>query len=104
MTVPAVNGGQIEGGERFLQNEDEVRDPGRERVVSLANSGLDEKAPPVLTDGTFWHPPADKPEKTTVEGEGGGEKPAAKPAGGGGGGAKPPAKPQGRPLPGGKKK
>lgn len=74
---------------------------------TLSNSGLDEKAPPVLTDGTFWHPPADKPEKTTVEGEGTSEKPGAKPAGGGGGGgggAKPPPKPQGRPLPGGKKK
>jgi tetratricopeptide (TPR) repeat protein len=74
---------------------------------TLSNSGLDEKAPPVLTDGTFWHPPADKPEKTTVEGEGAAEsKPAGKPAGGGGG-AKPAGKPSGtqaRPLPGGKKK
>ena len=75
---------------------------------TLSNSGLDEKAPPVLTDGTFWHPPAAAPEKTTVSTteEGGGAEPK--------GGAKPAskaatpaaAKPPGgaRPLPGGKKK
>jgi tetratricopeptide (TPR) repeat protein len=33
---------------------------------TLANSGLDEKAPPILTDGTFWHPPAAAPEKTAA--------------------------------------
>lgn len=75
---------------------------------TLSNSGLEEKAPPVLTDGTFWHPPAAAPEKTTVstteegggaESKGGGAKPA-------GGGGKPGARPPGgaRPLPGGKKK
>ena len=70
---------------------------------TLSNSGLDEKAPPVLTDGTFWHPPAAAPEKTTVsttEEGGGAADPKPK------GGAKPAAKPAGgaRPLPGGKKK
>jgi hypothetical protein len=76
---------------------------------TLSNSGLDEKSPPVLTDGTFWHPQAAAPEKTVVQtdekkddkpaGNGGGAKPAAgsKPAGGGGGKS-------GGPLPGGKKK
>ena len=77
---------------------------------TLSNSGLDEKAPPVLTDGTFWHPPAAAPEKTTVstteEGGGAAEpkgsgKGASKPAGGGGGGA---PKSGARPLPGGKKR
>jgi len=74
---------------------------------SLSNSGLDEKAPPVLTDGTFWHPPAAAPEKTTVSTteEGGGAEPKA--------GSKPTAKPAAaaakpaggaRPLPGGRKK
>ena len=60
---------------------------------TLANSGLDEKSPPVLTDGTFWHPPAPAPEKTTVsttsddsgaaepKKAGGGKPAAAKPAG-----------------------
>ena len=63
---------------------------------TLSNSGLDEKVPPVLTDGTFWHPPADKPEKTTVENTEADKKPA--------GGAKPAAKPKTiKPLPGGKK-
>lgn len=50
---------------------------------TLANSGLDEKAPPVLTDGTFWHPPAAAPEKTTVsssEESGDAKKDAAAPA------------------------
>jgi hypothetical protein len=72
---------------------------------TLSNSGLDEKAPPVLTDGTFWHPPSAAPEK--VAGAAEESKDAAKPAGGGGGAAKPAAKPagkQGGPLPGGKKK
>ena len=72
---------------------------------TLSNSGLDEKAPPVLTDGTFWHPPAAAPEKTTVSTtEEGGGAPAGKT---GGGGARPAAArpPQGaRALPGGKKK
>jgi len=77
---------------------------------TLSNSGLDEKAPPVLTDGTFWHPPAAAPEKTTVSTteEGGGAKDTK---GNGGGAAKPAPKaaapaPKGgaRPLPGGKKK
>ena len=75
---------------------------------TLSNSGLDEKAPPVLPDGTFWHPPAAAPEKTTVD-AGRGRQEGAKPAAAA---AKPaaaaaPAKPQGRrskPLPGGKKK
>ncbi len=74
---------------------------------TLSNSGLDEKAPPVLTDGTFWHPPAAAPEKTTVSTtEEGGGAADPKPKAGGGGGAKPAAaKPGGaRPLPGGKKK
>lgn len=73
---------------------------------TLSNSGLDEKSPPVLTDGTFWHPPAAAPEKTVVQSEDkkDDKKDAAKPAGGnakpaGGGGGK-----QGGPLPGGKKK
>ena len=35
---------------------------------TLSNSGLDEKAPPVLPDGTFWHPPAPPPEKGTTAG------------------------------------
>lgn len=51
---------------------------------TLANSGLDEKAPPVLLDGTFWHPPAAAPEKTLVtseEGDKGADK--TKAAGGG---------------------
>ncbi len=68
---------------------------------SLSNSGLDEKAPPVLTDGTFWHPPAATPEKTTVSTteEGGG---AAAPKAVAGGGSKGLARPTGavRPLPG----
>ncbi len=74
---------------------------------TLSNSGLDEKSPPVLTDGTFWHPPAAAPEKTTVSTteEGGG---AAEPKGGGKPASKPAAAaaPKGgaRPLPGGKKK
>ena len=72
---------------------------------TLSNSGLDEKAPPVLTDGTFWHPPAAAPEKTTVSttsDENGAAEPK-KP----GGAAKPAAaKPPGgtRPLPGQRKK
>ena len=38
---------------------------------TLSNSGLDEKGPPMNTDGTFWHPQAAAPEKTLVnEGEG----------------------------------
>lgn len=71
---------------------------------TLSNSGLDEKAPPVLPDGSFWHPPAAAPEKTTVNSEEGDKKDAAKAAAGGGGGAA--AKPKGpvKPLPGGKKK
>lgn len=69
---------------------------------TLANSGLDEKAPPVLTDGTFWHPPAAAPEKTTVASEEG-DKKDAKPAPATGGGAAKP-KPQGKPLPGAPKK
>lgn len=72
---------------------------------TLANSGLDEKAPPVLTDGSFWRPPAAAPEKTTVattENSGDSDakettkKPAAaKPAG--------PRRGPTRPLPGKKK-
>ena len=38
---------------------------------TLANSGLDEKAPPVLVGGAFWHPPAAAPEKAAVERRGG---------------------------------
>jgi tetratricopeptide (TPR) repeat protein len=74
---------------------------------TLANSGLDEKSPPVLPDGTFWHPSAPAPEKTTVNAEESGDKkkgdkkPAAAAGGGGGGGKKGGG---GRPLPGGKKK
>lgn len=30
---------------------------------TLSNSGLDEKAPPILVDGSFWHPQAAGPEK-----------------------------------------
>src|SRR5205814_9679202 len=30
---------------------------------TLSNSGLDEKAPPMNTDGSFWHPQAAAPEK-----------------------------------------
>jgi tetratricopeptide (TPR) repeat protein len=70
---------------------------------TLSNSGLDEKGPPMNTDGTFWHPPAAAPEKTTVstEGESKGSESSAKPSGGG----KPSGGKQGgRPLPGGKKK
>ena len=61
---------------------------------TLSNSGLDEKAPPVLPDGTFWHPVGPAPEKnaagTADEGDKGdkSEKPA-KPAGGGKTGGKP---------------
>ncbi len=74
---------------------------------TLSNSGLDEKSPPVLTDGTFWHPPAAAPEKTVAASsdDAKGDKPAA--GGNTGGGAKPAAKPAGKtggPLPGGKKK
>ena len=74
---------------------------------TLSNSGLDEKAPPVLNDGTFWHPQAAAPEKVAgaaEEANKGGEKPAA--GGGGGGGGAAAAKPKGpiKPLPGGKKK
>jgi tetratricopeptide (TPR) repeat protein len=78
---------------------------------TLSNSGLDEKAPPVLPDGTFWHPQGPAPEKNAAgtaekgdETSGGGEKPAAKPAGGGGGGGGGKKQGGGRPLPGGKKK
>ena len=73
---------------------------------TLSNSGLDEKAPPVLTDGTFWHPPAAAPEKTTVstteEGGGAAEAQGRRQAGV----QACSRKPQGgaRPLPGGKKK
>ncbi len=70
---------------------------------TLSNSGLDEKSPPVLTDGTFWHPQAAAPEKTVVQSDDSAKK-DEKPAGGG---AKPAGKPagkQGGPLPGGKKK
>jgi len=75
---------------------------------TLSNSGLDEKAPPVLTDGTFWHPPAAAPEKTTVSSEDT-SKDTAKPTGGGGSKPAAPAKPAApkgpiKPLPGGKKK
>jgi hypothetical protein len=73
---------------------------------TLSNSGLDEKAPPMNTDGTFWHPPADKPEKTVSEGEGakdgskeGSSSPAAKPAGKPAAPTKPAGK-QGGALPG----
>ncbi|MCA9585436.1 MAG: tetratricopeptide repeat protein [Myxococcales bacterium] len=45
---------------------------------TLANSGLDEKGPPVLVGGTFWHPQAAAPEKTTVKTED--KKEDAKPA------------------------
>jgi tetratricopeptide (TPR) repeat protein len=71
---------------------------------TLSNSGLDEKAPPVLPDGTFWHPPAAAPEKTTVSTDDSDTKPS-KPTGGGSAPA-PAPKPKGtaRPLPGGKKK
>ncbi len=76
---------------------------------TLANSGLDEKAPPVLTDGTFWHPTAAAPEKTTVattESSADEDKVAKKPAAGGRAAAKPAAAPRkgARALPGGKKK
>lgn len=66
---------------------------------TLSNSGLDEKAPPVLPDGTFWHPPAATPEKTTVSSDETPSKPAA-------GAAKPAAaKPAAaKPLPGQPKK
>ena len=69
---------------------------------TLSNSGLDEKAPPVLNDGTFWHPPAAAPEKTTVSATDSGD-----PKKGGGGttsSARPAAAPKGRPLPGQKPK
>lgn len=33
---------------------------------TLSNSGLDEKAPPILVDGTFWHPQVAAPEKKTT--------------------------------------
>ena len=55
---------------------------------TLSNSGLDEKAPPVLTDGTFWHPPAAAPEKTLV---------SAEEAGGSSGDKKPEPKAGGKP-------
>ncbi|MBX3229302.1 MAG: hypothetical protein KIT84_18225 [Labilithrix sp.] len=59
---------------------------------TLANSGLDEKAPPVLPDGTFWHPQAPAPEKNAAgtassDDDNKGGKPAAKPT-------KPAAKPK----------
>ncbi|MCL2776950.1 MAG: tetratricopeptide repeat protein [Polyangiaceae bacterium] len=61
---------------------------------TLSNSGLDEKAPPILTDGTFWRPTAAAPEKTTVSTElandsgsaassGGGNRPRPRAGGGG---------------------
>ena len=71
---------------------------------TLANSGLDEKAPPVLPDGTFWHPAAAAPEKTVVSSE---ETAGTAKAGGAapaGGGAAKPRGAQAKPLPGGKKK
>ena len=34
---------------------------------TLANSGLDEKSPPVLTDGTFWRPAAATPDKSATD-------------------------------------
>lgn len=71
---------------------------------TLSNSGLDEKAPPVLTDGTFWHPQAAAPEKTTVSSEESGDKKPEPKAAGGGGGAAPAKKGPIKPLPGGKKK
>jgi tetratricopeptide (TPR) repeat protein len=66
---------------------------------TLSNSGLDEKAPPVLPDGSFWHPPVAAPEKKTTVATSGTEtakdnkdekkpepgKPAGKAAGKGGG-------------------
>jgi tetratricopeptide (TPR) repeat protein len=75
---------------------------------TLANSALDEKAPPVLPDGTFWHPAGPAPEKNAAGTDNSSSDNSSKPAstgGGGGGGAKPkPAGGGGRPLPGGKKK
>ena len=33
---------------------------------TMVNSGLEEKAPPVLVGGAFWHPPVASPEKATA--------------------------------------
>jgi hypothetical protein len=73
---------------------------------TLSNSGLDEKAPPILTDGTFWHPQAKEPEKTTVVSDDKGDTKPAPAGGGGGGGGAAPKKGPIKPLPGagGKKK
>jgi tetratricopeptide (TPR) repeat protein len=51
---------------------------------TLANSGLDEKSPPLLIGGTFWHPvQAGGPDKPmTAAAEDGNKPPAKKPAGG----------------------
>jgi tetratricopeptide (TPR) repeat protein len=75
---------------------------------TLTNSVLDEKSPPLLSDGQFWHPQAtsaDKKEATLVSSDDkDGKKPAA-PAGGGA--AKPKGPPPGKTmgtLPGQKKK
>ena len=78
-------------------------------ALTLSNSGLDEKAPPVLTDGTFWCIPAaaapgeDRRISTEEAGNKATSKPAAapsgKPKGGGGGGGR-----KGGALPGSGKK
>lgn len=41
---------------------------------TLANSALDEKSPPVLLDGSFWHAPAAAPERTVATSDEGGGK------------------------------
>lgn len=61
---------------------------------TLSNSGLDEKAPPILTDGSFWHPPVAAPEKAATAAAGSEEstkqdKKEAAPAGKAAGGKKP---------------
>jgi len=75
---------------------------------TLSNSGLDEKSPPVLVGGQFWHPPVAAPDKSAQaeqpkDDKGEASKGGAAPAAGGAapkGGA---GKGGGRPLPGGKK-
>ncbi len=56
---------------------------------TLQNSGLEEKLPPLLADGSLWHPPAQAPDRPAPEQV----KDAAKPAG-----RTAPARQQGTPI------
>ena len=55
---------------------------------TLANSGLDERSPPVLVGGSFWHPTVAAPEKNaggTADDKGGDDDKPAKGTGKGAG-------------------